>query len=58
MLNLQKADIFYVGDKLVIANWPLKCQISAIWLVETASIFLIFLIATVQILMECETQES
>ena len=32
----------------------LKCKISAIWLVETACIFLIFLIATVQIL-ECET---
>ena len=36
----------------------LKCKISAIWLVETACIFLIFLIATVQISMECESQES
>ena len=36
----------------------LKCKISAIWLVETACIFLIFLIATVHISMECETQES
>ena len=36
----------------------LKCKITAIWLVETACIFLIFLIATVQISMECETQES
>ena len=36
----------------------LKYKISAIWLVETASMFLIFLIATVQISMECETQES
>ena len=36
----------------------LKCKISAIWLVETAHIFLIFLIATVHISMECETQES
>ena len=30
----------------------LKCKISAIWLVETACIFLVFSIATVQI--ECE----
>ena len=36
----------------------LKYKISAIWLVETVCIFLIFLIATVQISMECETQES
>ena len=36
----------------------LNCKISAIWLVETACIFLIFLIATVQISVECETQES
>ena len=36
----------------------LKCKISAIWLVETAWIFLIFLIATKQISMECETHES
>ena len=36
----------------------LKCKISAVWLVETACIFLIFLIATVQMSMKCETQES
>ena len=36
----------------------LKYKIPAIWLVETACIFLIFLIATVQTSMECETQES
>ena len=30
----------------------------AIWLVETACIFLIFLITAVEISMECETQES
>ena len=36
----------------------LKCKISAVWLVETACIFLIFLIATVQISIECETQEN
>ena len=36
----------------------LKCKISAIWLVERAYIFLIILIATVQISMEFETQES
>ena len=35
---------------------PLKCKKSAIWLVETASILLIFLVATTQISMECETQ--
>ena len=35
-----------------------KWKISAIWLVETASIFLIFLIATVQISLECEMQET
>ena len=32
-----------------------KCKISAIWLVETACKFLIFLIPTVQISLECET---
>ena len=36
----------------------LKCKISAIWLVETTCILLIFLTATVQISMECETQEN
>ena len=36
----------------------LKCKISAIWLVETACIFPMFLIATAQISMKCETQES
>ena len=35
-----------------------KCKISAIWLVETAHIFLICLIAAVQISMTYETQES
>ena len=35
-----------------------KMQVSAIWLVETAGIFQIFWIATLQISMECETQES
>ena len=39
-------------------NLLLQCKISAIWLVETACIFLIFLITTVQISMECETQKS
>ena len=33
-------------------------KISAIRLVETACVFMIFLIATVQISMACETQES
>ena len=41
----------------IICTLSLKCKISAILLVETAFIFLIFLIATVQISMECETQE-
>ena len=36
----------------------LKCKISAIWLVEKACMYLIFLIATVQMSMECNTQES
>ena len=36
----------------------LKCKISEIWLVETACMFQIILIATVQISMEYETQES
>ena len=36
----------------------LKCKISVFWLVKTACIFLVFLIATMQISMECETQES
>ena len=36
----------------------LKCKISAIWLVETACIFLIFLITTVPISIECEKQET
>ena len=36
----------------------LKCKISVFWLVKTACIFLVFLIATKQISMECETQES
>ena len=43
--------------KLLLAL-SLKCKISAIWLVETACIFLIFLIVKVQMLMECEMQES
>ena len=33
-------------------------KISAIWLVEAACIYLIFLITTMQISMECETQEG
>ena len=32
----------------------LKCKVSSIWLSETACIFLIVLIATVQISVECE----
>ena len=36
----------------------LNCKIPAIWLVDRACKFLMFLIATVQISMECETQES
>ena len=34
----------------------LKCKIFAIWLVETGCIFPTFLITTVKILMEFETQ--
>ena len=36
----------------------LKCKISGIWLVKIACMFLISLIATVQISMECKTQEN
>ena len=36
----------------------LTWKISAIWLIETACIFPIFLIATVQTSMEYETQED
>ena len=36
----------------------LKFKIFTIWLVETACIFLIFLIAIVQLSMKCGTQES
>ena len=36
----------------------LKCNISAIWLVEKACIFLIFSTAREQISIECETKES
>ena len=36
----------------------LKCKTSAIWLVEKVCILLSFLIATVQISIECETKES
>ena len=38
-------------------RWNWKCKISAIYLVETAYIFLIFLIVTVQISLECEPQQ-
>ena len=47
-----------LGGKLLYPHLSLKCKISAVRLVGTACIFLIFLIATVQISMECETQES
>ena len=40
------------------ATLSLKCKISAIWLVETASIFLICLITTVQISMKSETHKK
>ena len=43
-------------EKNFYCNLSLKCKISPIWLVETACIFLIFLIATAQISMECEIQ--
>ena len=50
----------YVGEGLrsYYTKLLLKCEVSAIWLVEKECIFLIFLIATVQISVECETQES
>ena len=50
----QIADILHFNDK--------RCYGSntkyVIWLIERACIFLILLIATVHILMACETQES
>ena len=55
-LNM-KAYVSY-SHSLIYFHLSLKCKISAIWLVETACIFLIFLIATVQISMDCEMQES
>ena len=36
----------------------LKCKISAIWLVEKLCIFLIYLIATVQISMKCHDDDD
>ena len=50
---------FFFWRKIYPFDWgywrlSLKCKISAIWLVETACTFLIFLIATIQISMECE----
>ena len=45
-----------MGQKCLLLS--LKCKISAIRLVEKACIFLVLLIATIQIPMECKTQES
>ena len=50
--------MWYIISDLVCMVLSLKCKISAIWLGETVCIFLIFLIATVQVSMECETQEN
>ena len=35
-----------------------KCKMSALWMIETVSMFTIFLAAIVPIKMECETQEN
>ena len=43
---------------VIIEHLSWKCKLSVIWFVETASIFLIFLISTVLISMEYEMQES
>ena len=45
---------------MIITSFPklLKCKIPAISLVETACIFMIFVIAILQISMERETRES
>ena len=55
--------------RAIITNWGikvisykisenLKCKISVIWFVQTVCIFLIFVIAAVQISMEYETRKS
>ena len=45
---------YYIVNDIIV-----KCKISAIWLVGTACMFLMFLIVTVQItIMEYEMQES
>ena len=49
---------FLVSLLSVFMYLSLKCKTSAISLVETACMFLIFLITSMQISMECETKES
>ena len=58
ILRLTKSGGFLVSLLSVFMYLSLKCKTSAISLVETASMFLIFLITSMQISMECETKES
>ena len=55
-LGFNLCAIYDIHDQLIYLS--LKCKISAIWLVEAAWIFLIFLFATMQISMGCETKEN
>ena len=55
MINFYNDDIYIYIRYIYLL---LKCNLSVISLVETACTLQIFLIATVEISMECETQES
>ena len=51
--------IKYIWELMLHLKYPRHAsEINAVWLVETACIFLILLIAAVQMSMEYETQES
>ena len=58
ILRLTKSGGFLVSLLSVFMYLSLKCKTSAISLVETACMFLIFLITSMQISMECEMKES
>ena len=49
---------FMIKPAIKPADFMFKIQITAMWLVETACVFLIFLIATLQILMESKIHVS
>ena len=58
IFRLTKSGGFLVSLLSVFMYLSLKCKTSAISLVETACMFLIFLITSMQISTECETKES